>query len=141
MGVAEIEEVLPHRAPFRLVDEVVSLAPEGIVAAKYVDPADPYLLPYEARGIYPAVLILEALAQAGGIFAARMTHFDPAIHVMYLLSFTRARFRAPVRGDDTLNLEVRPLRVGPALFKLRGVARVGARLVASTDLVGAGQPR
>jgi 3-hydroxyacyl-[acyl-carrier-protein] dehydratase len=89
----------------------------------------------------PGVLIIEALAQAGALYAARLVKFDPAKQVIYFMAIDGAKFRKPVVPGDVLVLEVTPLRKGGAIWKLRGEAKVGDKVVAEAEFMASIQPR
>jgi 3-hydroxymyristoyl/3-hydroxydecanoyl-(acyl carrier protein) dehydratase len=83
----------------------------------------------------PGVLIIEALAQAGAILAAKATGFDPATQVVYFMAIDKAKFRKPVVPGDTLVLEVVPLRKGGSIWKMRGEAKVDGALVCEAEFL------
>ena len=137
-----IEAILPHRAPFLMIDHVELLDGDRIVARKTVAANEPFLQGhFPGNPIMPGVLIIEALAQAGAVFAARQSSFDPAHQVMYLMTIDKAKFRKPVLPGDVLRLEVVPLRKGTAAWKMRGEARVGQALVAEAEFLAGIRPR
>ena len=89
----------------------------------------------------PGVLIIEALAQAGALYAARLTKFDPERQVIYFMAIDKAKFRKPVVPGDHLILEVTPLRKGGAVWKMRGEAKVDGVVVAEAEFVASIQPK
>jgi 3-hydroxyacyl-[acyl-carrier-protein] dehydratase len=142
MDIREIESILPHRYPFLLVDAVDSLDDEKIVARKLVTRNEPHFEGhFPGHPVMPGVLIVEALAQAGALYAARLTKFDPAKQVIYFMGMDGVKFRKPVVPGDVLRLEVVPLRKGGAVWKMRGEARVGDALVAEAEFLATIQPR
>jgi len=137
-----IEAILPHRAPFLMIDHVELVESDRIVARKTVAAAEPLLLGhFPGHPIMPGVLIIEALAQAGALLAARQSSFDPLRQVMYLMTIDKAKFRKPVLPGDVLRLEVVPLRKGTAAWKMRGEAKVGEALVAEAEFLAGIRPR
>ena len=88
----------------------------------------------------PGVLIIEALAQAGAILAARLTNFDPSRQVIYFMGMDGVKFRKPVVPGDVLQLEVVPLRKGGAVWKMRGEAKVDGKVVAEAELLAGIRP-
>jgi beta-hydroxyacyl-ACP dehydratase FabZ len=137
-----IEAILPHRAPFLMIDHVDVVDGERIVARKTVAADEPYLQGhFPGNPIMPGVLIVEAMAQAGAVFAARQCSFDPARQVMYFMAIDKARFRTPVLPGDILRLEVVPLRRGTAAWKMRAEAKVGDILVAEAEFLVGIRPR
>jgi len=137
-----IEAILPHRAPFLMIDHVELLDGDRIVARKTVAANEPFLQGhFPGNPIMPGVLIIEALAQAGAVFAARQSSFDPAHQVMYLMTIDKAKFRKPVLPGDVLKLEVVPLRMGTSVWRMRGEAKVGNVLVAEAEFLAGIRPR
>lgn len=142
MDIRAIEAVLPHRYPFLLVDAVERLDEERIVARKNVTRNEPHFQGhFPGHPVMPGVLIIEAMAQTGALFAARAVGFDPAKQVIYFMGIDGVRFRKPVVPGDTLRIEVVPLRRGGAVWKMRGEARVGDTLVCEAEFLASIQPR
>lgn len=131
-----IQEILPHRYPFLLVDKIIELVPrERIVGIKQVT-----INEYFFRGhfpeapVMPGVLIIEALAQVGAILALR-EFADRDKKIPFFSGIETARFRRPVVPGDTLTLEVVPLRMGSRIQKMRGEARVDGQLAAEAEIM------
>ncbi|HEX8247859.1 MAG TPA: 3-hydroxyacyl-ACP dehydratase FabZ [Pyrinomonadaceae bacterium] len=131
-----IQEILPHRYPFLLVDKIIELVPrQRIVGIKQVT-----INEYFFRGhfpeapVMPGVLIIEALAQVGAILALREFE-DRDKKIPFFSGIETARFRRPVVPGDTLTLEVVPLRMGSRVQKMRGEARVDGQLVAEAEIM------
>jgi beta-hydroxyacyl-ACP dehydratase FabZ len=131
-----IQEILPHRYPFLLVDKIIELVPrERIVGIKQVT-----INEYFFRGhfpeapVMPGVLIIEALAQVGAILALREFE-DRDKKIPFFSGIENARFRRPVVPGDTLTLEVVPMRLGSRVQKMRGEARVEGQLVAEAEIM------
>lgn len=142
MDAREIEGILPHRYPFLLVDRVMEIGPDKIVARKNVSAGEPYFQGhFPGHPVMPGVLIIEALAQAGAILAAKATGFDPTTHVVYFMAIDKAKFRKPVVPGDQLVLEVVPLRKGGSIWKLRGEAKVDGAVVCEAELLATMQRR
>jgi len=142
MDIRDIERVLPHRYPFLLVDRVTLIDDERIVALKNVTRNEPHFNGhFPGHPVMPGVLIIEALAQAGALYAARLTKFDPERQVIYFMAIDKAKFRKPVVPGDQLTLEVTPLRKGGTIWKLRGEAKVGDAVVAEAEFMASIQPR
>ena len=136
MDVREIQSILPHRYPFLLVDRVIEVSDDKIVAVKNVSMNEPFFQGhFPGHPVMPGVLIIEALAQAAGLLAHRTAKFDPAKQVMYFMAIDKAKFRKPVVPGDQLRLEVTPLRKGGAIWKLRGEAKVDGVVVAEGELL------
>lgn len=142
MDIRAIEAVLPHRYPFLLVDQVERIDDDRIVARKNVTRNEPHFAGhFPGHPVMPGVLIVEAMAQAGALLAARATNFDASKQVIYFMGIDGVKFRRPVVPGDTLRLEVVPLRRGGTVWKMRGEARVGDVLVAEAEFLASIQPR
>jgi beta-hydroxyacyl-ACP dehydratase FabZ len=132
----EIQGILPHRYPFLLVDRVIEISPDKIVALKNVSAGEPHFQGhFPGHPVMPGVLIIEALAQAGALLAAKTVGFDPATQVVYFMAIDKAKFRKPVVPGDQLRLEVVPLRKGGKIWKLRGEAKVDGQVVCEAELL------
>jgi beta-hydroxyacyl-ACP dehydratase FabZ len=138
----EIQSLLPHRYPFLLVDRVLEVSEDKVVALKNVSFNEPFFQGhFPGHPVMPGVLIVEALAQAGAVMAARATNFDPATHVVYFMAIDAVKFRKPVVPGDQLVLEVVPLRKGGKVWKMRGEAKVDGAVVAEAELLATLGPR
>jgi 3-hydroxyacyl-[acyl-carrier-protein] dehydratase len=136
LDAREIAGILPHRYPFLLVDRVLEVGPDKIVALKNVTVGEPFFQGhFPDHPIMPGVLIVEALAQAGAVLAAKATSFDPTKQVVYFMALDKVKFRKPVVPGDQLVLEVVPLRKGGAVWKMRGEAKVGGAVVAEAEML------
>ena len=133
-----IMSVLPHRYPFLLVDRVLELVPkQRIVALKNVTINEEYFLGhFPGQPVMPGVLIVEAMAQAGGIL---MLHDIPVAErrLVYFTGIERARFRRPVVPGDQVRLEVEVLRLREAHVKISGRALVEGKLAAEAVISSA----
>ncbi|MFI5330531.1 MAG: 3-hydroxyacyl-ACP dehydratase FabZ [Desulfobaccales bacterium] len=138
LNVEEIQRILPHRFPFLLVDRIIALEPgKRIVGLKNVSINEPFFQGhFPGRPIMPGVLIVESLAQVGGILALLATQNmgNPSI---YLMSLDKVRFRHPVVPGDQLRLEVNTLRGGKKFWKMHGEAFVGDILVMEGEMMAA----
>ncbi|MBK8480321.1 MAG: 3-hydroxyacyl-ACP dehydratase FabZ [Proteobacteria bacterium] len=135
LTIEQVMKILPHRYPFLLVDGVSELSSERILAFKQVTFNEPHFAGhFPGKPIMPGVLIIEALAQAGGILAHHCGGFDPQHQLLLFLGIDGAKFRRQVVPGDRLDLEVLPLRKG-RIWKLRGVARVGEEVAAAAELL------
>jgi beta-hydroxyacyl-ACP dehydratase FabZ len=138
----EIQGILPHRYPFLLVDRVVEMAEDKIVALKNVSWNEPFFQGhFPGHPVMPGVLIVEALAQAGAVLACKSTGFDPAKQVIYFMAIDKVKFRKMVVPGDQLALEVVPLRKGGAIWKMRGEAKVGGTVVCEAEFLATLAPR
>ena len=140
MDIGEVLEFLPHRYPFLMVDRVLECVPgERLVALKNVTYNEHYFPGHFPKSpVMPAVLILEAMAQATGILAMRTTGEAPNDDsVYYFVGVDSARFRRPVVPGDQLIIEVLHRRRTRGIWKVDSNVRVGDALVASASLMGA----
>ena len=135
IGIEEIKRILPHREPFLMVDRVDELEP-GVRAkgVKAVSANEWFFQGHFAEvKVMPGVLIVEALAQTGGI--ALLTLDGMCGRLAFLGKITNARFYAPVVPGDLLELETHIDALNGAVGMGTGVATVGGRKVATCSLV------
>ena len=137
LDIEKILEILPHRWPFIMVDRVTDVVPnEHIRGHKSVSMNEPWFLGhFPKHPIMPGVLVLEALAQIGGILAYVSEPFDPETSLLYFLGIDKAKFRLPVVPGDRLDLEVKVIQHRTNVWKLRGEASVDGTLCAQGDLL------
>ena len=130
-----IMSVLPHRYPFLLVDRVLEMeAGKRIVAIKNVTANEHFFVGhFPGHPVMPGVLIIEAMAQVGGILLIKEFE-DRDDKVPYFLGIDKARFRRPVQPGDQLRFEVEVLRLRKNYCKVQGKALVDGRLVAEALL-------
>ncbi len=135
MDVNEIQAILPHRYPFLLIDRVVDLTPrERIVALKNVTANEPFFQGhFPGYPIMPGVLMVEAIAQAGG--ALLLTEVpDRTNKLMVFGGIEKAKFRRPVVPGDQLRIEVQVLNWRRTAVRLQGSAYVGDQLACEATL-------
>jgi 3-hydroxyacyl-[acyl-carrier-protein] dehydratase len=133
--IAEILNILPHRYPFLLLDRIRELTPEHVVGLKNVTINEPFFQGhFPGQPIMPGVLIVEAMAQAGGILAFSLID-APQRSAVYFMGMDRVRFRKPVRPGDQLILKVTLTKQRGAVFKMNGEAFVDDQLVAEAELM------
>jgi 3-hydroxyacyl-[acyl-carrier-protein] dehydratase len=137
IDIDRILQILPHRWPFVLVDRVTDVRPgDRIFGHKCVTMAEPWFQGhFPLRPIMPGVLIVEALAQIGGILAYATEPFDASSSLMYFLGIDKAKFRRPVTPGDRLDLEVSVTHPRTNVWKFRGEASVEGTLCASAELL------
>lgn len=133
--VEDIMQVLPHRYPFLLVDRILEIE-EGkrIVGLKNVTINEPFFQGhFPGHPIMPGVLIIESMAQVGGMLLMR-TIDDPATKVVYFMSLDNIKFRRPVRPGDQLRLELEVLQIRGTTCRMRGVATVDGQIATEADM-------
>ncbi len=131
-----IHKILPHRHPFLMVDAILEMeGAKRIVGVKNVR-ADEYYFPghFPGKPIMPGVLIIEAMAQTGGLLLLREVP-DRAKKLLYLVAIDGARFRRPVLPGEQLRLEVTVLSWRVTFCKLKGKATVNGELAAEATLM------
>jgi len=127
---AEIQALLPHRYPFLLVDRVKEFEPhKRIVGFKNVTVNEPFFQGhFPGRPVMPGVLIIEAMAQMGGVLVFKSGGIVGKT-VMYLTGIDEAKFRRPVVPGDQLRLEIEVLKKRPPFWKMQGKAYVDNEVV------------
>jgi beta-hydroxyacyl-ACP dehydratase FabZ len=133
--IMEIRATLPHRYPFLLVDRITEMEESRrIVGIKNVTVNEPFFQGhFPDRPIMPGVLILEAMAQTGGVLAFK-SFTATSRPVVYLTGVEGARFRKPVVPGDQLRFEIDVLKKRPPFWKMQGKAFVGSELVCEAEL-------
>lgn len=136
----DIARILPHRYPFLMVDRIVDLElGKRVVGIKNVTVNEPFFQGhFPGMPIMPGVLIIEAMAQVGGILArlsvpGLMEREDR--DSIYFMSMDRVKFRKPVIPGDQLMFELTALRTGSRVWKMGGKALVAEQMVAEAELV------
>ncbi len=139
LGPEEILRILPHRYPFLLVDRILKVEMgKRIVGLKNITFNEPFFQGhFPGRPIMPGVLIMEALAQVGGILALLSIPENMSNSSIFLMGLDKVRFRKPVVPGDQLLLELETLRSGKKFWKMRGQAFVDQTLVAEAELMAA----
>ena len=137
LDILAIMQRLPHRYPFLLIDRIVRFVPgEEIVALKNVTMNEPFFQGhFPAKPVMPGVLIIEALAQAGGILAAEIRGAEKQGEIIYFMGMDAVRFRKPVVPGDQLMLEARVIKMRSRVAKMAGRALVDGQLVAEAELM------
>ena len=135
--IQAIAELLPHRYPFLLIDRIVNLTPnEEIVALKNVTMNEPFFQGhFPSAPIMPGVLIIEAMAQAGGVLVLDSLPKDKHGRPVYFMGLDKVRFRKPVVPGDQIVFEVKLLKLRAKAAKLAGRATVADNLVAEAELM------
>jgi len=134
----EIREILsriPHRYPFLLIDRAEDYRPsESIVGIKCVTFNEDFFQGhFPGNPVMPGVLVIEALAQTGAVLMSKSLNVDVEGKAIMFMSIDEARFRQPVRPGDQLRMQVEVLKARGDVFKFKGRAMVGDKLVAEAQ--------
>ena len=133
--IGEILARIPHRYPFLLVDRAEDYRPnEAIVGIKCVTFNEPFFQGhFPGNPVMPGVLIIEAMAQTGAVLMSKSLDVDVEGKTIMFMSVDEARFRQPVRPGDVLRMHVEVLKHRGDIFKFKGRALVGEKLVAQAE--------
>lgn len=142
LEILDIMKTLPHRYPFLLVDRIVDLEPgKSAVGIKNVTINEPFFQGhYPGHPIMPGVLIIEAMAQVGGVVAS-LNAEGKEDQVPYFTGIDKARFRRPVGPGDVLRLQLELISSRRGLYVFAGKAFVEDKLVAEAELKAVFAPR
>ena len=135
LGIEEIMKVLPHRYPFLLVDRIIEIVPQKrVVGIKNVTINEPFFQGhFPGHPIMPGVLIVEAMAQVGGMLLLGAIP-DPESKVVYFTSLNNVKWRRPVKPGDQLRFELDLLQVRGMMCKMQGVAKVDGEIVCEAEM-------
>ena len=136
LDVPAIERVIPHRFPFLMIDRVIELGDDKVVALKNVSANEPYFAGhFPGHPIMPGVLQVEAMAQAGAVLALNQMAEPGQSPLVFFMGIDKVKFRKPVVPGDQLRLEVTPLRKGGAIWKMAGRALVDDNVVSEAEFL------
>jgi len=136
IGIGQIMEHLPHRFPMLLVDRILEFdGGKRIVGIKNVTINEPFFQGhYPGHPVMPGVLVVEAMAQVGGLLLLDVVE-DPEEKVVYFMSLDNVKWRKPVTPGDQIVFEVELLRYRRQVCKMRGTGKVEGKVVAEADLM------
>ena len=126
--------MLPHRYPFLLLDRVLELEKDRVVAIKNVTFNEPFFQGhFPGRPVMPGVLLIEAMAQAGAFIT--LGHLGPDHKILFMLAgLDKVRFRRQVIPGDQVKIEVKAVKIHRPLWKMSAQARVDGELAAEAEL-------
>jgi beta-hydroxyacyl-ACP dehydratase FabZ len=135
VGIEEIMKVLPHRYPFLLVDRVLEIEHgKRIVGLKNVTINEPFFQGhFPGHPIMPGVLIIEAMAQVGGMLLMGSVE-DPESKVVYFMSLDNVKWRRPVKPGDQLRFELEVIQIRGRICRMAGIAKVEGEVVAEAEM-------
>lgn len=138
MDVVEIQGILPHRYPFLLVDRILEIEPgKRIVGIKNVTVNEEFFQGhFPGKPVMPGVLIVEAMAQVGGVLLLHNIP-DREKKLVYFMGIDEARFRRPVVPGDQIRFEIEVIRLKTSTCKLQGKAFVEGQLAAEAVIMSA----
>jgi UDP-3-O-[3-hydroxymyristoyl] N-acetylglucosamine deacetylase / 3-hydroxyacyl-[acyl-carrier-protein] dehydratase len=133
--IEDIMKVLPHRYPFLLVDRIIEIEEnKRIVGLKNVTINEPFFQGhFPGHPIMPGVLIIEAMAQVGGMLLLGSVP-NPDATVVYIMSLDNVKFRRPVKPGDQLRFELDVVQVRGTVCKMRGIGKVDGEVVVEADM-------
>jgi 3-hydroxyacyl-[acyl-carrier-protein] dehydratase/UDP-3-O-[3-hydroxymyristoyl] N-acetylglucosamine deacetylase/3-hydroxyacyl-[acyl-carrier-protein] dehydratase len=138
LNIEEIMGILPHRFPFLLVDKIVELEEKKrIVGIKNVTYNENFFQGhFPSKPVMPGVLIIEAMAQVGGVLLLKSLP-EMKRRVVFFMGIDKAKFRRPVYPGDQIRIEVEVLRLRERTCKVQGKAFVDGDLVAEAEIMSA----
>jgi beta-hydroxyacyl-ACP dehydratase FabZ len=136
ISIDEIMTYLPHRYPFLLIDRILEFEEnKRVVGIKNVTINEPFFQGhFPGHPIMPGVLLLEAMAQTGGVLALKSAP-DPSKKVIYFMSIDKAKFRKPVTPGDQIRFELDLIKHRGNIRVLKAVALVDGSVVAEAEMM------
>ena len=134
LDINAIQKILPHRYPFLLVDRILESTDKKIVGLKNVTINEPFFQGhFPGHPIMPGVLILEAMAQVGGVGALNLA--ENLGKLAYFLSIKEAKFRKPVVPGDQLIIEIEIMKKKLSVMQVRATAKVAGEVVTEAEMM------
>ncbi len=138
LDINQVMALLPHRYPFLLIDRILEIEPgKKIVGLKNVTINEPFFQGhFPGHPIMPGVLLLEAMAQTGGVMALlSIPKEEVSKKVLYFMSIDKAKFRKPVVPGDQVRFELELMRTRGAIMSFAGTAKVDGAVVAEAEMM------
>lgn len=133
-GKDVIKRILPHREPFLWIDEVTTMEDTRVTGYKDIRAEEPFFKGhFPSRPVLPGVLMIEALAQLGGVLA--LSRHGNAGKIAFLTGVNETRFRRPVIPGDRLNLSIEVMKQKSKLCIVKGTASVGGELACEAEIM------
>ena len=134
LDINAIQKILPHRYPFLLVDRILEVSDKKVIGIKNVTINEPFFQGhFPGHPVMPGVLIIEAMAQVGGVGALNIK--DNVGKLAYFLTINNAKFRKPVVPGDRLVIEVDLLKTKLSVIQTHAVAKVDDEVVTEADMM------
>jgi 3-hydroxyacyl-[acyl-carrier-protein] dehydratase len=135
IDIMEVMRRIPHRPPFLLIDRAEAFVPgKTLTGVKNVTINEPFFQGhFPGAPVMPGVLIIEAMAQTGGLLMSKSWDVDPEGKIILFMSVDNCRFRQPVRPGDVLRLVVDVNRSRGDVVKFKGRGMVGGKLAAEAE--------
>jgi beta-hydroxyacyl-ACP dehydratase FabZ len=138
LSIQDVMNLLPHRYPFLLIDRILEFEPgKRVVGLKNVTINEPFFQGhFPGHPIMPGVLLLEAMAQTGGVLALKsIPEEEVKKKVLYFMSIDKAKFRKPVTPGDQVRFELTMIRERGAVKSFKAVATVDGAVVAEAEMM------
>jgi 3-hydroxyacyl-[acyl-carrier-protein] dehydratase len=136
LDISEIKKIIPHRYPFLLLDKVLELNPnKNLIALKNVTVNEDFFNGhFPQKPVMPGVLIVESMAQAAAVFAAKSVNqnSEATNQIIYLMSIEKAHFRKPVVPGDSMYIHIKQVQARRNIWKMSGEAKVDNDKVADS---------
>ena len=134
--IAAVLDLLPHRYPFLLIDRVIEIdGDESGIGIKNVTANEPcFQGHFPGNPIFPGVLLLEGMAQTGGLLCIAATRATIKARSVYFMTLDKVKFRKPVRPGDVVEYHLKKITRRKTMWWFRGQAKVAGQVVAEAEL-------